>query len=106
MEANLAAVADLVRSAELSPECRSTALWCLARLPQQLDQFTQTYESRYADEVVRLEQGVLRALRECKSEAADSALGHLRALHEAVGLPAPAAPPSPPARPKSRKKSA
>ncbi len=105
MEAELAAVATVVRSANLTPESRQTLLWCLGRLPTLCEGFARTYESRFAEEIVRLEQGVLTGLAAGDPATTDIVLEHLRTLHEQIGLPAPASAAAPAQR-KTRKKSA
>lgn len=92
MESDFAAVTAVVESANLPFDSRRTVLWCLGHLPETLERFGQTYESRYAEEVKRLERGLLAALDEKDAPAGTAVREHLRVLHERLGLPDPPAP--------------
>ena len=86
--AEVAAITSLVEAATLARDARDTVLWCLGQLPKLYEQFCQTYESRYAEEILRLEQGVLRKLAETRGSSVREALrDRLRLLHERFGLP-------------------
>src|SRR6266852_598907 len=97
----VAAITNLVEAATLADDARDTVVWCLGQLPALHDQFCQTYESRYAEEILRLEQGILGKLAESRrsSPVPDAVLDRLRLLHERFGLPGldfrlpPASPP-------------
>jgi hypothetical protein len=102
MESDLAAVTAVIESANLPFDSRRTVLWCLGHLPTTLERFGQTYESRYAEEVVRLERGMLSALDDQDVSAAAATREHLRVLHQRLGLPDPPAP----AKQRPNKKSA
>lgn len=88
MEAELAAVSAVIESASLPFDSRRTALWCLGHLRAALERFSQTYESRYADEVNRLEQGLLAPLDASDAVAAGTARERLADIHERLGLAA------------------
>ena len=105
MEADLAALVTFVQSADLPFDARRTVLWCLAHLPQALERLRQTYESRYGDEVIRLERALLSTLQACAPQTADAVHDLLRALHERFGFSVPPDVPSIAVR-KPRKKSA
>lgn len=92
METELTAVAAAVESAKLPFDSRRTALWCLGHLTDALERFRQTYESRYADEVVRLEQGILAPLDGGDTATAGTVRARLAAIHEQLGLAAPREP--------------
>ena len=91
--AHLAALEDEVRAAGLSEAGQHTALWCLGQLLPRYDQYRQTRESRYGEEITRLVQAVLRMLATPPgtfpgSEAlAASLLVRLHLLHEQFGIP-------------------
>lgn len=89
MESDLAAVMAAVESANIPFDCRRTALWCLGHLPATFERFGQTYESRYAEEVVRLERGLLSALDDKDAAAGSTVREKLRVVHERLGLPDP-----------------
>jgi hypothetical protein len=87
--AEVGGITRLVEAATLASDVRDTVLWCLGQLPALYGQFCQTYESKYAEEILRLEQGVLGKLAETRgsSSVADAVLDRLRLLHECFGLP-------------------
>jgi hypothetical protein len=83
----------LVSEARLSPDAAHSVLWCVNQLPNLCDQFVRTYESRYADEISRVERGVLQKLdaeATTNPEApklAERLLEQIQILHERMGLP-------------------
>ncbi len=88
----VAGITSLVRAAGLPEEVQGTAVWCCRQLPGYYEQFRQTHESRYMDEILRLEQAVLYALAGVR-QPPDPGVGavvldRLRLLHEQCGLPA------------------
>ena len=86
-------IVNLVKAATLPGDIRNTVVWCIGQLPAQYDKFCQTYESRYAEEILRLEQGILGKLAEFYPSCPDaqavgaSILERLRLLNERCGLP-------------------
>src|SRR5437870_2860491 len=82
-------ITNMVETAALPEDVRDTILWCLAKLPALYDQFCATYESRYAEEIVRLEQGSLGKLAESRqsSPLAETVFDRFCHLHERFGLP-------------------
>ena len=87
-QADVAAITSLVEAATLTSDTRNTLLWCLGQLPSLYGRFCHTYESRYAQEILRLEQGVLQKLAETRCSSVREALcDRLRLLHERFGLP-------------------
>src|SRR6266849_4892008 len=92
--AEVAGITRLVEAATLASDVRDTVVWCLGQLPALYDQFCRTYESKYAEEILRLEQGVLGKLAESRrsSPVGDAVFDRLRLLHESFRLP-PALPP-------------
>ncbi len=103
--AEVAGITSLVEAASLAGDVQDTVVWCLGQLPALYDQFCQTYESRYAEEILRLEQGVLGKLAETRrsSPVGDAVLDRLRLLHECFGLPGLGSRLPPALRPRSRK---
>ena len=87
--AEVAGITNWVEAAALARDARDTVVWCLGQLPALYDQFCQTYEKRFAEEILRLEQGVLGKLAEShrSSPLAEAVLERLRLLHECFGLP-------------------
>jgi hypothetical protein len=87
--ADVARITSLVKRAALAGDVQDTVVWCLGQLAALYDQFCETYESRYADEILRLEQGVLGKLAETgrSSPVREAVLKRLRLLHERFGLP-------------------
>ena len=103
--AELAGIKRLVEEATLDSDVRDTVLWCLGQLPARYDRFCQTYESKYAEEILRLERGVLGKLAETgrSSSVGDAVLDRLRLLHECFGLPGLGSKLPPALPPRSRK---
>jgi hypothetical protein len=91
--AEVAEITSLVKAAALPSDIEDTVVWCLKQLPAKYDQFCATYESRDAEEILRLEQGVLEKLIELPSSHRDrpplreAVLQHLRLLNERYSLP-------------------
>ena len=52
-------IANLLASASISNEEKGKAVWCLQKLPGLGEAFSQSYESRYAEEIFRLERAML-----------------------------------------------
>jgi hypothetical protein len=90
LRAELAAILDEVRDAAIPDACKNTVAWCVQELPALYSGLCDTQESRYADEIARLAQGLLKELagggKEARKLAEDVAC-RLRALHERFGLP-------------------
>jgi hypothetical protein len=87
--AEVAGITDLVEAAALADDVRDSVVWCLRQFPALYDQFCQTYERRFSEETLRLEQVVLGKLAEsCRSSALRGAfLNRLRLMNECFGLP-------------------
>src|SRR6185295_15588721 len=89
----LEGIGKLVNAAGISDEDKRIAGWCLQKLPTLCEAFSATYESRYADEIVRLERGILLRLGEPKTasspmrELAAVLTTRFQTLHEQMGLP-------------------
>jgi len=100
----------LVKAAALPTDIEDTVIWCLSQLPAKYNEFCATYESRYAEEILRLEQAVVKKLTEfCASRRDAPPLGksvHIRLcrLNEHFSLPGLVPKPSRAARVGSRKK--
>ena len=104
--AEVAGITSLVEAATLARDARDTVVWCLGQLPTLYDQLCQTYENRYAQEILRLEQGVLGKLAETRcSSVREALLDRLRLLHERFGLPGLDSKLPPALPPRSRKAS-
>jgi hypothetical protein len=118
LAAKLALMWEELRIAAIRAGCKDTALWCIGRLPALYDQFQQTSESRYGEQLTGHLQGLLNALARSTraspeaQQLAASVPDRLQRLHEAFGLPqlglkSPVAKPLPsrksrPALPRSR----
>ena len=108
--AEVAEITSLVKAAALPSDIEDTVVWCLKQLPAKYDQFCATYESRDAEEILRLEQGVLEKLTELPHSHRDcqplreAVLQHLRLLNERYSLPGLVPKPPRPARVRSGKK--
>jgi hypothetical protein len=86
MQEHLQAIADLVNNAGLSPEAQRTVTWCLGQMPELFRQFGETYQTRYMEEIFRLEQAVLGKLAPAP-RVVQAVIARLGELHEATGLP-------------------
>jgi hypothetical protein len=93
MRADLAGITELVNAGNISEEQKGAAVWCIKKLPDLYDQFCQTYERRYVDEIVRLEKAMflrVAGTSPVSSQAqgmVDTITARLEVLHERVGLP-------------------
>jgi hypothetical protein len=76
-----------IQKATLAEDARSTALWCLGRLPGLYQQFRETNNTRYGDEIQRLVNGLRGALAEDPT-AREAVTDRLVAMHERLGIPA------------------
>jgi hypothetical protein len=115
----LALIWEEVRIAAVRAGCSHAALWSIGQLPTLYNQFHQTSESRFGEQITSLLQGVLQAFarstRACPEaqQLSASLPDRLRLLHEQFGLPelrlkSPVAKPLPsrkprPASPRARK---
>ena len=106
-EAEVAAVVGWVEATDLSADAKNSLMWCLNQLPALARDFGRTYESRYTDQVLRLEQGMLgKVAEENAAGLAEALIERLRALHERLGLPGvdPKLRPAPPPLPRKKRK--
>lgn len=84
---------DEVRSAAVPGVCNDSAAWCIDQLPPLYAMFHETCDSRYADQITRLIQGVLNdfATNPAAGPKAQSLAAtipdRLRLMHEQFGLP-------------------
>ena len=56
-------LANLVKAAKIPDETGRTLLWCIEQLPPLYVQLCETYETRFSEKIVRLEQGMLGSWR-------------------------------------------
>lgn len=89
LQADLADIAVLVQEANLPEEQKRSAAWVIGQLPALYENFCRTYESRYGDEIVRLEQGILAQVggQQSGQPVAESMAERFKGLHERLGLP-------------------
>jgi len=105
MQADLTGIADLVKAANIPDEQKRAAVWCIEKLPDLYYRLCQTYESRFGDEIVRLEKGMF--LQVVGTSPANSQglvatiTARLKVMHERLGLPH--LDPKPVPAPRSRK---
>jgi len=110
-QAELAALGNEVRETAVPDACKQTAAWCLRQLPALYDNLRQTNESRYADEITRLVQWVLKELAKSQKacpesqKLAEHIADRLHLLHEQFGLSRLALKPERVPTPRSRKAS-
>jgi hypothetical protein len=91
MHTELQEVQAVVNSVPLPEEARHTADWCLAQLPELYGRLEQTSDARYMDEIRRLVQGLLVALKAIPAaparRAAEAVTLRFVAMHERLGIP-------------------
>jgi hypothetical protein len=77
-----------VATATLPDDVRATVTWCLDQLPGQYRELDRTYDARHSDEVRRLVEALLGALRAAGArQAAEAVTLRLVAMHERLGIP-------------------
>jgi hypothetical protein len=92
LRGELAGITSLVKAANMPGDTSHTVVWCLEQLPGLYAKFCQTHESRYGDEIRRLEQGILGELAKLPLPSPEAravgevVLERLRHLHERFGL--------------------
>jgi hypothetical protein len=77
-------VRRLIEGASVSDEARSTALWCLGRLPDLYVEFCRTHNVRQGNEARRLVEGMLMALAD--DGVTELITEQLRIMHARLGL--------------------
>ena len=91
VQALIATLGEEVRAAALPDTCNHTATWCVAQLPTLYAKFRQTNETRYAEEITRLVQGLLTELAKSKTSSSTQRgadiTARFRDFHERFGLP-------------------
>ena len=110
LRGELAGITSLVKAANMPGDTSHTVVWCLEQLPALYAKFCQTHESRYADEILRLEKAVVGELAEAPALPEGQAVGEavldrFRLLNERFGLPGLDMPPPRIPRPRSKKAS-
>ena len=92
LRAELAGITSLVKAANVPGDTSHTVVWCLEQLPALYAKFCQTHESRYGDEIRRLDQGILGELAKSPLPSpevravGEVVLERLRHLHQRFGL--------------------
>jgi hypothetical protein len=91
MNAYLQGIRQTVGETKLPGDVGASVEWCLDKLPDLYEQLDQTSEVRYADEILRLVQGMVKTLSEAKGGSAGPNLAlaiidRFRVMHEEVGL--------------------
>jgi hypothetical protein len=87
----LVTLRTLAQKANLTPEARHTALWCLDQLPPLYRDFSRTNESRFGDSISFLAKVALKRLGEAEmgpdaGRVAAALVAQLAGLHERLGL--------------------
>jgi hypothetical protein len=80
----LRTVRRLIEGAAVSDEARSTALWCLGRLPDLYVEFCRTHNVRQGNEARRLVEGMLMALAD--DGVTELITDQLRIMHTRLAL--------------------
>lgn len=86
MDTDLQAVRETICQAGLSSDAERIALWSVDRLPKLYADFIIAYDSRFADDILRWVETLLKALQE-KAAIADDVRERLVSMHERLGLP-------------------
>ena len=89
--AELATLRSLVRTSNLAADVKHTALWGLDQLTQLYANFLRTDESRFADAILRLAQGLLKRLAgkgagEDAGRVSAALVAQLEGLHQRHGF--------------------
>lgn len=93
IESAFVRIGKLVQASEITNEDKQMAVGCLNELPALCTSFSQTYESRDVDKILRLERGMLARLAEPTNtspkgrELAKRLCTRLKSFHEQLGLP-------------------
>src|SRR5207249_4671932 len=89
MNAELASIRRLFSSAALTADSKLSLKWCAGQLPGLYRQYSDTRESRFGAEILRLARGILHKLDEVKAPARipEGVVSRLKTLHERLGLP-------------------
>ena len=108
MPAELSKLHSLVQKANLAADVKHTALWGLGELSKLYAELVRTDESRFADSILRLAQGLLQRLAEKQAgedaeRVGDALVAQLNRLHQRHGF-APLCLRPPAALPRGRKK--
>jgi hypothetical protein len=82
----LAAIKKTIQSANLPEDSQRKILWCLEHLPGLYEQLFATYDSRFREEILRLEQAMLRPLGRQTKKVAEAIHEQLQALHTRLGF--------------------
>ena len=104
MPAELSKLHSLVQKANLAADVKHTALWGLGELSKLYAELVRTDESRFADSILRLAQGLLQQLAEKQAgedaeRVGDALAAQLDRLHQRHGFaPLRLRPPAAPAR--------
>jgi hypothetical protein len=89
--AEITALRTLIQAANLSPDAKHTALWCVDQLPRLYAEFESTNESRFGDAIRRLSQAVLKGMGEAGAGEDAAGVGaalvaQLDGLHRRLGF--------------------
>ena len=82
----LAAVKDFIRSADIPDDAKHSALWCAGQLPGLFEQLFATYDSRFREEILRLEGSLLKPFGKKGGGVAGEIRARLHALHVRLGF--------------------
>jgi hypothetical protein len=82
----LVTISRLVQEAGIPDDSKSTLEWCIGRLPDLYEKFEATYESRFREGILQLEQALLRPFGKKHAGVAEQIRNELRTLHTRVGL--------------------
>jgi hypothetical protein len=87
----LAKLRTLVAGADLTPEAKHSALWCLDGLPKLYVELRRTDESRYWDAISKMGQAVLMRMGQegagdDAGKVSDAVIHRLKAMHRRLGI--------------------
>jgi hypothetical protein len=86
MHDELVAIKKLVEEAAIATDAKRTACWCLDQLPALYLKLFDTYDSRFRDEILRLEQALLKPFARQTKKVGDAIREQLQALHTRLGF--------------------
>jgi len=105
LQTELTAIQNLVEAAGIPDRPRQTILSSLKQLPPLYQELMRTYESRYADEILRLVTVVRQALTNSGAlELGETIAGRFTAMHSRRGFPSLGLKATAPAKQASKRK--
>jgi len=88
LQTELTTIQDLIEESTLTGTPRQTAISSLKKMPLLYQEMMRTYESRFADEILRLIKHLRQSLTECGAvDVAETIVVRVTAFHARRGFP-------------------